>query len=162
MANATASAQIFARNSGDRFGAGASSMTFWCRRCTLQSRSNRWMTLPWLSARICTSMWRGLTTACSRNTVGSPNADSASRLAASIDSASAARSATRRMPRPPPPATALTNSGNSMSSAASRSSSTDADGAEDASTGRPAALAAAIARALLPVSSSTCGTGRRR
>ena len=31
-----------------------------------QSRSNRWMTLPWPSARIWTSMWRGFTTACSR------------------------------------------------------------------------------------------------
>ena len=30
-------------------GAGASSMTFWWRRCSEQSRSNRWTTLPWSS-----------------------------------------------------------------------------------------------------------------
>ena len=110
-AKATASAHIRSRSSGSRLGAGASSMTFWCRRCTEQSRSKRWMTVPWVSARICTSMCRGLTTACSMNTVGSPNADSASRIAASTDPRSAPSSSTLRMPRPPPPATALTNSG---------------------------------------------------
>ena len=104
-------------------------------------------------------MWRGLSTACSRYTVGSPNADSASRLAASIASGSAAASVTRRMPRPPPPDTALTNNGNSMSRRRATSSSTDADGADDVSTGSPAARAAAIARALLPVSSSTSAPG---
>ena len=104
-------------------------------------------------------MWRGLITACSRYTVGSPNADSASRLAASIASGSAARSVTRRMPRPPPPDTALTNSGNSIVAAAAISSSTDADGADESSTGNPAARAAAIARDLLPVSSSTSALG---
>ena len=46
-----------------------------------------------------------------------------------------------------------------MPSAALTSSSTDADGADDVNTGRPAARAAAIARALLPVSSSTSAPG---
>jgi hypothetical protein len=63
------------------------------------------------SARICTSMCRGDTTAFSKNTVGSPNALSASRMAASSASSSCSARSTRRMPRPPPPATALTNSG---------------------------------------------------
>ena len=63
------------------------------------------------------------------------------------------------MPRPPPPDTALTNNGNCIVSAAATSSSTDADGAEDVSTGRPASRAAAIARDLLPVSSSTSALG---
>ena len=63
------------------------------------------------------------------------------------------------MPRPPPPDTALTNNGNSIVAAAATSSSTDADGADDVSTGSPAARAAAIARALLPVSSSTSALG---
>ena len=40
-------------------GAGDSSMSFWWRRWTEQSRSPRWMTLPWLSARTWTSTWRG-------------------------------------------------------------------------------------------------------
>ena len=57
----------------------------------------------------------GACTAWVRNTVGSPKADSASRIAASIASGSSAGSATRRMPRPPPPATALTNSGKPIS-----------------------------------------------
>ena len=46
-----------------------------------------------------------------------------------------------------------------MSAAASTSSSTDAEGADDFSTGSPAARAAAIARDLLPVSSSTSALG---
>ncbi len=45
------------------------------------------------------------------------------------------------------------------SSAKATSSSTDADGGEDSSTGRPAARAAATARDLLPVSSSTAAVG---
>jgi hypothetical protein len=100
-------------------------------------------------------MWRGLTTACSRNTVGSPNADSASRDAASIASGNSAGSVTRRIPRPPPPATALTNNGNSIVREAATNSATSADGADDVSTGNPASRAAVIALALLPVSSST-------
>jgi hypothetical protein len=38
------------RGSADRAGEGASSSTFWWRRCSEQSRSPRWTTLPWLSA----------------------------------------------------------------------------------------------------------------
>src|SRR5829696_6449402 len=64
------------------FGAGAISTTFWCRRCTEQSRSKRCRVLPCSSARICTSMWRGRPTACSMKAVGSPKAPSASRMAA--------------------------------------------------------------------------------
>jgi hypothetical protein len=63
------------------------------------------------------------------------------------------------MPRPPPPETALTNSGNCIDSAAATSSATDADGGDDASTGRPASRAASTARALLPVSLSTSASG---
>src|SRR5918995_2428517 len=40
-------------------GAGDSSISFWWRRCTEQSRSNRWITLPSASASTCTSTWRG-------------------------------------------------------------------------------------------------------
>ena len=46
-----------------------------------------------------------------------------------------------------------------MPSAADISSSTEADGADDMSTGRPAARAAAMARDLFPVSSSTPAPG---
>lgn len=68
-------------------------------------------------------------------------------------------SATRRMPRPPPPATALTKTGKFIVSEAATSSSTSDDGSDDASTGRPAAFAEAIARALLPVSSRISADG---
>ena len=68
-------------------------------------------------------------------------------------------SVTRRIPRPPPPDTALTNNGNCMDSDAVTNSSTEAEGSEDASTGNPAALAAAMARALFPVSSNTSADG---
>ena len=55
-------------------GAGASSITFWWRRCSEQSRSLRWMALPWRSAKICISMWRGVSTYFSISTRASPNA----------------------------------------------------------------------------------------
>src|SRR5918997_1752349 len=158
-AKATASAQMRSRSSGSRFGAGAISTTFWWRRCTEQSRSKRWMISPSASPSTCTSTCRGSTTACSRNTAGSPKADSASRIAASIDSRSVALVCTRRMPRPPPPAIALTNTGKPTSSAAATSSSMSVEGGDDSSTGTPASRAAATARDLLPVSSSTRAGG---
>ncbi len=63
------------------------------------------------------------------------------------------------MPRPPPPATALTNSGVGMASAAVTRESTSVEGSTLSRVGTPAALAAAIARALLPVSVSTPAVG---
>ncbi len=101
----------------------------------------------------------GSTTAFSRNTVASPNADMASRAAASMDSRRVAGSSTRRIPRPPPPATAFTNTGKPISSAARTSSSTSVEGAEEPSTGTPAARAAAMAVALLPVISRMWALG---
>ena len=56
-------------------------MTFWWRRCSEHSRSPRWMTLPWLSARTWTSMCRGVVTSRSRNSVSSPKALAATRRA---------------------------------------------------------------------------------
>ena len=104
-------------------------------------------------------MCRGSTTACSMKTVGSPNAASPSRMQASTASRSWAGSSTRRMPRPPPPATALTKTGNGNAAAASVRASTSVDGSTPARVGTPASLAAAMARALLPVSSSTVAGG---
>lgn len=57
--------------------------TFWCRRWTEQSRSYKWTTLPWLSPRIWTSMWRGRSMNFSRNSAPLPNAACASDLALS-------------------------------------------------------------------------------
>ena len=104
-------------------------------------------------------MCRGSTTACSMKTVGSPKAPSASRMHVSTASRRSSGSSTRRIPRPPPPATALTNSGNGISRADSTRASASVDGSTEASVGTPAALAAAIARALLPVSVSTSAVG---
>ncbi len=91
--------------------------------------------------------------------VGSPNALSASRIAArSASSRSSARS-TRRMPRPPPPATAFAKTGKPIPSACSSSSSTSVDGGVDARTGTPAAVACSLAVTLLPAISSTPAEG---
>ena len=55
-------------------GDGASSISFWWRRCTEQSRSPRWTTLPWRSAKTWTSTWRTAARARSRMTSSLPNA----------------------------------------------------------------------------------------
>ena len=92
-------------------GAGASSSTFWWRRWVEQSRSNRCTTLPWASARTCTSMWRPRSTYFSTSMVSSPNAASASRFAAATASSYSSSLRTIRMPLPPPPAAAFTSTG---------------------------------------------------
>ena len=66
-------ARVAASSRGD----GASSMTFWCRRCNEHSRSPRWIVVPARSARICTSMCRGVSINRSRRRVSSPNAEAA-------------------------------------------------------------------------------------
>ena len=55
-----------------------SSISFWWRRCTEQSRSPRWITLPCLSPMIWNSMCRGRARYFSTYTSPLPNADSAS------------------------------------------------------------------------------------
>lgn len=61
-AMATACSQIRSRSARGIAGAGVSSISFWKRRWIEQSRSPRWTTLPWASARIWTSTWRGRST----------------------------------------------------------------------------------------------------
>ena len=92
-------------------GAGASSITFWWRRWSEQSRSNKCTTLPWLSPNTCTSIWRGRRIYFSISTRSSPKEDAASRLHDSSASANASEASTRRIPLPPPPATALIKTG---------------------------------------------------
>ena len=104
-------------------------------------------------------MWRGLTTASSRKIVASPKADSASRMHASSASRRSSGRSTRRMPRPPPPATALAKTGKPISSAATTRASTLVLGSALRRVGSPASLAAAMARALLPVRCSTLAGG---
>ena len=54
-----AASPIRARSASSAAGDGASSMTFWWRRCSEHSRSPRWTTAPWASASTWISMWRG-------------------------------------------------------------------------------------------------------
>ena len=104
-------------------------------------------------------MCLGRSTACSRNMVGSPNALSASRIAASRASRRSSFASTRRIPRPPPPATAFAKIGNPMASEAARSSSRSLLGGDDRSTGTPAAIACSFAVTLLPALRSTRAGG---
>ena len=86
-------------------------MTFWFRRCTLQSRTPSVHTVPSASAMTCTSTCRPPRMARSRKTVASPAVFDASELARSNASSRSSGAGTNRMPRPPPPAVALTMSG---------------------------------------------------
>ena len=117
LASATAAAPIFvAQLRRSTAGEGLSSISFWCRRCTEQSRSPRWITLPCWSAKTCTSMWRALDDRALQHQA--PVAErvlappSARRIERGGKLASA--SATSRMPRPPPPAAALIITGKPM------------------------------------------------
>ena len=77
---------------------------------------------------ICTSTWRAASTKCSRKTVGSPKASSASPRA---DARAVSRSVgdrTTRIPRPPPPAVALRTTGYPSCSAWAAASSTVSTG----------------------------------
>ena len=64
----TAASQSSVRHRRSRPTAGATSTTFWWRRCTEQSRSCRCTTLPCWSPRICTSMCLARGMYFSRNT----------------------------------------------------------------------------------------------
>ena len=157
----TASAHIRSRIAGSRFGAGAISTTFWCRRCTEQSRSNRWID-------VAGAVGEDLHLDVPRLDDGLLDehgrvAERALGLAhAGLDRprAAAPRSSTRRMPRPPPPATALTNSGkrHALRRLDERRRRRWTARPTRASERRPP-CAAAIARALLPVSVSTSAVG---
>ena len=118
------------------------------------------MASPVLSPSTCTSMWRMPDSASSRNTASSPNADSASRRAASTAPGRSSACSTRRMPRPPPPETAFTNSGKPISAPQADGVVRCADSAGDcARTGTPAASAAPRAATFEAASSSTSGVG---
>ena len=59
LATFTAAAPMASSTPSGRLGAGASSTSFWWRRWAEQSRSATHTQLPWVSAMICISMWRG-------------------------------------------------------------------------------------------------------
>ena len=105
-----------------------------------------------MSASTCTSTCRERSSQRSTKTVPSPKAASASRRAARTASSSADRSGTTRMPRPPPPYDALTSSGY-------RASAGTSAGAQDGSTGTPAAATRALASTLDPIAAMASGGG---
>ena len=76
-------------------------MTFWLRRCTLQSRTPSVHTVPAASATTCTSTCRPPLIARSRNIVASPAVLAASELARSNASSGSSGDMTSRIPRPP-------------------------------------------------------------
>mmetsp|Transcript_14907 Transcript_14907/g.36609 ORF Transcript_14907/g.36609 Transcript_14907/m.36609 type:complete len:245 (+) Transcript_14907:6053-6787(+) len=87
---------------------GPSSMIFWWRRWTLQSRPYSEIACPCLSATICTSRWRLLTESCWTK-MGEPGTSACTctkpvRISAML--------VTMRIPFPPPPSEAFTISGN--------------------------------------------------
>ena len=88
-------------------GAGASSTTFWWRRCIEQSLSPRWTTLPCWSAITCISICLGVFKNFSIYTSSLPKKLKASVLVSSMELESSSSDSTIRIPRPPPPPEAL-------------------------------------------------------
>ncbi len=107
LAAFTATRPISARICGVTMALGVSSMTFWCRRCTLHSRSPSQMQLPCVSAKTWISTCRGRAMAFSMYTRSSAKEAIASRLAVARAESNSRGSATSRIPLPPPPAAAL-------------------------------------------------------
>ncbi len=141
-------------------GLGLSSIIFWWLRCTEQSRSPSATTLPWLSAMICTSTWRGFCTARSRYMVLSPKPLTDSRWAMLNMSAKSSSDSDTRMPLPPPPDDALIMMGQPMSFACSKASSTSCRPfLVPGTTGTPASIMVRRAWLLLPMRSMTSGVG---
>ena len=92
-------------------GAGLSSITFWKRRCSEQSRSKRWMASPLPKPKTWISICRALGTKRSRNIAPLLNDFAAMDWVAATVSTSFSAPSTRRMPMPPPPPAAFTRSG---------------------------------------------------
>ncbi len=141
------------RRSASTVGPGASSSTFWWRRCVEQSRSNRWRTCAVAVGRAPAPRRDART----RRT--SPRAGCrrrrrcrASRAAAAVAAAYSSAERTTRIPLPPPPAAALTSTGKAK---VAGSASTAYDGM----TGTPAATAISRAWSLRPIRSITSALG---
>ena len=149
-----------ARSSSSSAGEGLSSIIFWWLRCTEQSRSPRATTLPWLSAIICTSTWRGFCTARSRYIVLSAKAFTLSRCAMLNMSAKSSSDSDTRMPLPPPPDDALIMMGQPILRACSSASPTSwMPFFVPGTTGTPASIMVRRAWLLLPMRSMTSGVG---
>ena len=161
-AKATASAQIFSRSSGSRFGAGRELdhlLVAALHRAVALVRGgsrHRWRRRG--SAPRCDAGSRPPAPGRPSGRRRRPPPRAMRPRSAALELAR--RSSTRRMPRPPPPATAFTNTGNVIDSRRATSASTSDDGSDGRQRrqtrplGRPRSRAA-----LLPVSSRTPPSG---
>ncbi len=148
------------RSSGVMAGEGASSMSFWWRRCTEQSRSLRCTTRPCVSPKTWISTCRGRSRYFSMYTASLPKAASASPRASWKWRPKSSSSGATRIPFPPPPAAALMMTGKPISRAAASASSTSATGPGVPGTmGSPAACARRRASALSPMLRICSGVG---
>ena len=100
---------------------GASSMIFWCRRCTEQSRPNKLIAWPYWSASTCTSRCRAALASFITNT-GDPGT---SPTAAWYSCTNMSGDTHFRMPLPPPPSDALIITGKPMRCAIASPSSAE-------------------------------------
>ncbi|SIN10305.1 Uncharacterised protein [Mycobacteroides abscessus subsp. abscessus] len=148
------------RCSSVRKGAGASSTSFWLRRCREQSRVPSTTTPPAASATTCASTCRGRSRKRSTKHSPRPKAPRASRAAASKASPTSSTSRTTRIPRPPPPWAALMMMGSPCSSAKARAWAASSSGPSvPGASGAPAARAISRARILSPSASMVSGEG---
>ena len=146
--------------SSDRNGAGASSTSFWCRRCSEQSRVETTTTLPCWSARHWVSTWRGLSRYFSTKHSPRPKALTASRTADSNSSATSSSVRATLRPRPPPPKAALIAIGRPFSLANATTSSASSTGSlVPATSGAPTFSAMCRALTLSPRLSMAAGGG---
>ncbi len=148
------------RWSSVRNGAGASSTSFWLRRCSEQSRVPTTTTLPWVSASTCASTWRGLSRNRSTKHSPRPNAETASRTAESNSSGISSMVRATFNPRPPPPNAALMATGRPCSSAKATTSSASFTGSlVPGTSGAPALVAMCRACTLSPSAMIESGEG---
>ncbi len=153
VATRTAASLIACSAAGSSTVDADSSSTFWCRRCSVQSRTPTAHTVPYPSAITWTSTWRAAGIIFSRNTVGSPNANRASPCAAVSAAVSSASACTTRMPRPPPPAAAFNTRGYPSRAACAVACSASSTGWPlHGTTGTPARSATRFAAILSPSS----------
>ena len=129
-------------------GAGASSMTFWLRRCTEQSRVVTTAKLPWTSRMHWVSMWRPEVMNFSmKNLPRSPPAMACP--AAKFFTSCSSRMTS--MPRPPPPSERLRTIGKPCSAMKASTSAMSETGSTVPGTGStPAAMATRRALILSP------------
>mmetsp|Transcript_36881 Transcript_36881/g.91119 ORF Transcript_36881/g.91119 Transcript_36881/m.91119 type:complete len:246 (-) Transcript_36881:554-1291(-) len=136
---------------------GPSSMIFWCRRCTLQSRPYSEMAWPCLSATTCTSRCRLLTESCCTK-MGEPGT---SACTCTNPTRSSSMLVTMRMPLPPPPSDAFTISGKpTLSADASASSSVRSVAAARMSSGmvRPSGMVSPLPLHGMTLTSQDCAS----